>query len=169
MGLLEALTEQESPINTATFKPCKNNQLPKNVSLNEKQPHNTAQCELENSIDVNAYSSTATLVRNNSEKDAYNDTQGCICIQPCICYDSGNGMIQDKHQLQQTSNQQKMEENGSENCNRLFMQSTTTPVLGPRFATVRKSLTLPHDINNMASFFFRVLCRKQIKHNFCWK
>ena len=104
-GGLEALTEQESPINSGTFKPCKNNQLTKNVSLHEKQPHNATQCELENSMDMNAYSSTATLVRNNNEKDAYNDTQGCICIQPCICYDSRNGMAQDKHQLQQKHQQ----------------------------------------------------------------
>ena len=134
--LLEALAEQESPINTATFKTCEKSKSSFRASSNKKE-HNVP-CELENSVDVNNYSvSSSSTLRN--EKDAYNDTQGCICIQPCICYSGGNVIIQDK-------DQHKMEENVENN--RLYMQST--PVLGPRFATVRKSLTLPHDINNIA-------------------
>jgi hypothetical protein len=134
--LLEALAEQESPVNTTTFKPGEKSKSSFKASSNKKE-HN-AQCELENSVDGNNYSvSSSSALRN--EKDAYNDTQGCICIQPNICYSGGNVIIQD-------IDQHKMEENVENN--RLYMQST--PVLGPRFATVRKSLTLPHDINNIA-------------------
>ena len=63
---------------------------------------------------MNTYSvSSSSALRN--EKDAYNDTQECICIQPSICYSGGNGIIQDK-------DQHKMEENVENNrLYQLFM------------------------------------------------
>ena len=134
--LLEALAEQESPVNHDTFQHFVDSKHTKN-SVNDTYQHDRI-CELENSEHVNNYSVSSSTLR--SEKGAYNDTQGCISMPPCLCY-SRNVIIQDKHQ------QQTMKENVE--SNRLYMQST--PVLGPRFATVRKSLTLPHiDINNAA-------------------
>ena len=146
--LLEALAEQESPVNTTTFKTCENNKS--SFKAPPKKTEHNVQRELENSVDGNNYSVSSSSALCN-EKDAYNDTQGCMCIQPSICYSGGNVIIQDK-------DQNKMEENVENN--RLFMQST--PVLGPRFATVRKSLTLPHDINNVA--FSSAYCADNIQN-----
>ena len=145
--ILESLAEQESPINTGTFKSCEKSNPYSTSSVNSSLHPTQTSCVFQNPLDETShYSSCSSSSMIHNEKiSVYNDTQGCICVEPCFCYNE-NVIIQDKHQPDQ---HRKMDENVEES-NRLYMQST--PVLGPRFATVRKSLTLPHDINNAARF-----------------
>ena len=95
--ILESLAEQESPINTGTFKSCEKSNPYSTSSVNSSLHPTQTSCVFQNPLDETShYSSCSSSSMIHNEKiSVYNDTQGCICVEPCFCYNE-NVIIQDK-------------------------------------------------------------------------